>query len=306
MQPYISVLYSHLSSVVHPVQDAALCPPLSSIQCCPSIQCRMQPYISVLHSHLSSVVHPVQDAALHQCPLLSSIQCCPSSAGCSPTSVSSTLIYPVLSIHPVQDAALHQCPPLSSIQCCLSIQCRMQPYISVLYSHLSSVVYPSSAGCSPTSVSSTLIYPVLSIHPVQDAALHQCPPLSSIQCCPSIQCRMQPYISVLHSHLSSVVHPSSAGCSPTSVSSTLIYPVLSIHPVQDAALHQCPPLSSIQCCPAPGSSPLLCHVILSPSACLSSASVPSCGLPLCNAWSIRFCCLSFSLYVLLNFVCLFV
>ena len=38
-----------------------------------------------------------------------------------------------------------------------------------------------------------------------------------------------------------------------------------VHPLYDVALHQCPPLSSVQCCPASGG-PLLYCVILPPSA----------------------------------------
>ena len=54
-----------------------------------------------------------------------------------------------------------------------------------------------------------------------------------------------------------------------------------VHPLKDATLHQSPPLPSVQCCPAPGSSFLLCNVILPPPAWSSSGSFPSPGLPFC-------------------------
>ena len=43
-----------------------------------------------------------------------------------------------------------------------------------------------------------------------------------------------------------------------------------VHPLQDVALHQCLPLSSVCCFPNPGGSLLLCYVILPSSAWASS------------------------------------
>ena len=54
-----------------------------------------------------------------------------------------------------------------------------------------------------------------------------------------------------------------------------------VHPVQDVALHQCLPLSSVCCFPNPGGSLLLCYVILPSSAWLSSRPLTSPWLPLC-------------------------
>ena len=39
-----------------------------------------------------------------------------------------------------------------------------------------------------------------------------------------------------------------------------------VHPLQDVALHQCLPLSSVCCLPNPGGSLLLCYVVLPSSA----------------------------------------
>ena len=54
-----------------------------------------------------------------------------------------------------------------------------------------------------------------------------------------------------------------------------------VHPLQDVALHQCLPLSSVCCFPNPGGSLLLCYVILPSSAWSSSRPLPSPSLPLC-------------------------
>ena len=48
-----------------------------------------------------------------------------------------------------------------------------------------------------------------------------------------------------------------------------------VHPLQDVALHQCLPLSSVCCFPNPGGSLLICYVILPSSAWSSSWSLPS-------------------------------
>ena len=54
-----------------------------------------------------------------------------------------------------------------------------------------------------------------------------------------------------------------------------------VHPLQDVALHQCLPLSSVCCFPHPGGSLLVCYVILPSSAWSSSRPLPSPWLPLC-------------------------
>ena len=56
-----------------------------------------------------------------------------------------------------------------------------------------------------------------------------------------------------------------------------------VHPLQDVALHQCLPSSSVCCFPNPGGSLLLCYVILPSSAWSSSWPLPSPWLPLCAA-----------------------
>ena len=48
-----------------------------------------------------------------------------------------------------------------------------------------------------------------------------------------------------------------------------------VHPLQDVALHQCLPSSSVCCFPNPGGSLLLCYVILPSSAWSSSGPLPS-------------------------------
>ena len=54
-----------------------------------------------------------------------------------------------------------------------------------------------------------------------------------------------------------------------------------VHPLQDVALHQGLPSSSVCCFPNPGGSLLLCYVILPSSAWSSSRPLPSPWLPLC-------------------------
>ena len=66
--------------------------------------------------------------------------------------------------------------------------------------------------------------------------------------------------------------------------SSLTFHLGFVHPLQDVALHQCLPLSSIYCFPNPGGSLLLCHVVLPSSAWSSSWSLPSPSLPLCAAF----------------------
>ena len=56
-----------------------------------------------------------------------------------------------------------------------------------------------------------------------------------------------------------------------------------VYRLQDAALHQCLPLSSVCCFPNPGGS-LLLYVVLPSSAWSSSWSLPSPWLPLCAAF----------------------
>ena len=61
-------------------------------------------------------------------------------------------------------------------------------------------------------------------------------------------------------HLSPRLCPSTAGCSPPSMPSIVLCLLLScftfhlgfVHPLQDVALHQCLPLSSVCCFPVPG------------------------------------------------------
>ena len=57
-----------------------------------------------------------------------------------------------------------------------------------------------------------------------------------------------------------------------------------VHPLQDVALHQCLPLSSVCCFPVPGGSLLPCYVVLPPSAWSSFSSLPCPWLPLCAAF----------------------
>ena len=93
-------------------------------------------------------------------------------------------------------------------------------------------------------------------------------------------------------HLSPRLCPSTAGCSPPSVSSIVFCLLLScftfhlgfVHPLQDVALHQCLPLSSVFCSTVPGGSLLPCYVVLPSSAWSSPWSPPSPWLPLCAAF----------------------
>ena len=147
--------------------------------------------------------------------------------------------------------------------------------------HISPRLCPSAAGCNPPSMPSIVLCLLLScftfhlgfVHPLQDVALHQCLPLSSVCCFPvspftkalPIHCRMQPSVNVFHCplsvaflfHLSPRLCPSTAGCSPPSMSSIVLCLLLScftfhlgfVHPLQDVTLHQCLPLSSVCCFP---------------------------------------------------------
>ena len=54
-----------------------------------------------------------------------------------------------------------------------------------------------------------------------------------------------------------------------------------VHPLQDVALHQCLPSSSVCCFPNPGGSLLLYYVVLPSSAWSSSRPLPPPWLPLC-------------------------
>ena len=56
---------------------------------------------------------------------------------------------------------------------------------------------------------------------------------------------------------------------------SLVFCLDFVHPLQDVALHQCLPLSSVCCFPGPGGSLLLCYVIVPSSAWSSSWSLPS-------------------------------
>ena len=68
-----------------------------------------------------------------------------------------------------------------------------------------------------------------------------------------------------------------------------------VHPLQDVALHQCLPLSSVCCFPGPGDSFLPCYVVL-PSSAWSSLLISSLSwvVTLCSVWSTY--CPSFLLY----------
>ena len=57
-----------------------------------------------------------------------------------------------------------------------------------------------------------------------------------------------------------------------------------VHPLQDVALHQCLPLSSVCCFTVPGGPLLPCYVVLPSSAWSSPWSLPSPWLPLCAAF----------------------
>ena len=133
-------------------------------------------------------------------------------------------------------------PSVSSFVFCLLLSC--------FTFHLSPRLCPSTAGCSPPSMSSIAFCLLLScftfhlgfVHPLQDVALHQCLPLSSV---------------AFLFHLSPRLCPSTAGCSPPSMSSNVFCLLLScftfhlgfVHPLQDVTLHQCLPLSSVCCFP---------------------------------------------------------
>ena len=140
------------------------------------------------------------------------------------------------------------CPVLG-----LTCESRSDPRI---HFHLPPRLCPSTAGCSPPGSGSGYIH-----CRSQSMAIN-----ATEQCLPSI--------SVFHCllpvaflfHLSPRLCPSSARCSPPSVSSIVFCLVLScftfhlgfVHPLQDVALHQCLPLSSVCCFPNPGGSLLLC------------------------------------------------
>ena len=144
---------------------------------------------------------------------------CPSTAGCSPPSMSSIVLSLLPScftfyqdfVHLLQDVALHQCLPLSSV--------------AFLF-HFSPRLCPSTAGCSPPSMPSIVLCLFLTF-----------PPFTL--------------------HLSPRLCPSTAGCSPPSMPSIVFCLLLScftfhlgfVHPLQDVALHQCLPLSSVCCFP---------------------------------------------------------
>ena len=169
----------------------------------------------------------------------------------------SCLIFHLGFVHPLEDVALHQCLPLSLLSVAFLL-------------HLSPRLCPSTAGCSPSSMPSIVLCLLLSclifhlgfVHPLQDVALHQCLPLSSV---------------AFLFHLSPRLCQSTGGCSPPSMPSIVLCLLLSclifhlgfVHPLQDVALHQCLPLSSVCCFPVPGGSPLPCYVVLPSSTWLS-------------------------------------
>ena len=134
--------------------------------------------------------------------------------------------------------------------------------------HLSPRPCESTAGCGPPSMSSIVLCLLLScftfhlglVHPLQDVALHQCLPLSSV-CC-------------FIFHLSPRLCSSTAGCSPLSMSSIVLCLLLS-------CFMWFPP--SLFCRLA-----IFCIVVLLISS-LSLVVTP------CSVWSAY--CPSFSLYV---------
>ena len=77
---------------------------------------------------------------------------------------------------------------------------------------------------------------------------------------------------------------------------SLDFPQVVVHLLQDVALHQCRSALTVYRCHAPGGSPpsLLCHPAAFCSIVLCIFSLSSHAI-LCNAWSL--CCPSFSLYV---------
>ena len=139
----------------------------------------------VQQEHLVGQWAPANDEALRKqfIRFYLSPRLCPSTAGCSPASMPSIVLCLLPSsftfhlgfVHPLQDVTLHQCLPLSSV--------------AFLF-HLSPRLCPSTAGCSPPSVPSIVLCLLLScftfhlgfVHPLQDVALHQCLPLSSVAC----------------------------------------------------------------------------------------------------------------------------
>ena len=70
-----------------------------------------------------------------------------------------------------------------------------------------------------------------------------------------------------------------------------------VHPPQDVALHQCPPLPSVCCSPVPGGSLLPCYVVRLAIFCMVVLFISSLSLvaTLCSVWSTY--CPSFLLYV---------
>ena len=135
-----------------------------------------------------------------------------------------------------------------------------------------------------------------------------------------IHCSMYPSIYAFHCplsvaflfHISPRLCPFTAGCSPPSMSSIVFCLLLScftfqlgfVHPLQDAAFHQCLQLSSVCCFPVPGGSLLPCYVVL-PSSTWSSLDLFP--LPFCAAFGppivLHFCYMSSP--SLLLFQCVF-
>ena len=146
---------------------------------------------------------------------------------------------------------------------------------------------PSTAGCSPPSMSSIVICLLLSrftfhlgfVHPLQDVALHQCisivfclllsrftfhlgfvHPLQDValhQCISIVFCL---FLSRFTFHLG-FVHPLQDVALHQCISivfclflSRFTFHLGFVHPLQDVALHQCLPLSSVCCFPNPGGS----------------------------------------------------
>ena len=100
------------------------------------------------------------------------------------------------------------------------------------------------------------------VHPLQDVALHQCLPLPSVNC----DIGFSPFtfhLGFVHPLQDVALHQ----CLPLpSVNcdigfSPFTFHLGFVHPLQDVALHQCLPLSSVCCFPVPGGSLLPCYVV---------------------------------------------
>ena len=128
---------------------------------------------------------------------------------------------------------------------------------SVLNFHLSPRLCPSTAGCSPPSMSSIVLCLVAFLFHLSPRL---CP--STAGCSPPSMSSIVLCLVAFLFHLSPRLCPATAGCSLLSMSFIVFCLLLScftfhlgfVHPLQDLALHQCLPLSSVCCFPVPGGS----------------------------------------------------